>query len=218
MNSQISVVGLDLDGTLYPSTAETQKRIRGKIYEKLAKYFKIPVQTATELFEQGYSRTSSGSQTIAEIATNLRRPLPKEDIVQRSLEQADILDLIQQNPELAEMLKRISKKRRLDLLTGSARKLAIQKLEKIGISQDTFNTLYTDEDGSKSNGDLYRKWTRDTKKPRDQHLYVGDNKKTDIDVPNGLGIKTAFIGAYSAATIQLAGILDLEEVLMRQKE
>ena len=45
MNSSIRVVGLDLDGTLYPSTAETQRRIRefNKIMKELYKEGKIKV-------------------------------------------------------------------------------------------------------------------------------------------------------------------------------
>jgi FMN phosphatase YigB (HAD superfamily) len=59
---------------------------------------------------------------------------------------------------------------------------------------------------------MYKKWIKKRGTPENM-LYVGDNKKQDVDVPKSLGIRTCFLGKYEQADIQMANILELEERL-----
>lgn len=136
-NSKIKVIGFDLDGTLYPLTDEIQGRIRGKIYEKVADAFNLSFEKAKKIFEEEYAKLMSGSRTIERIAGKYGKNINGSDIVQESLQEANILDLIKPNPELVEMLCRISKTRGLDLLTGSEYDFAIEKLNRVGIGVET---------------------------------------------------------------------------------
>lgn len=210
--TNIKVIGFDLDGTLYPLTREIQKRIRGKIYEKIAGLFDISLEEAERRFEEGYERIMSGSKVIEEIALGFGRRIDR-DIVQESVEEADILNLIDANPELRDMLQRFSRERGLDLLTSSEYGFALEKLRKLGIDYGVFEKILHRKDGSKSSGEMYEKWISIRGLSPSELFYVGDNKKQDIDSPKRLGIRTCIVGKYGGADFQIADILQLEEVL-----
>ena len=205
-------IGFDLDNTLYPVTPEMQVRIRRRIYERISGLFSIPFEQARKEFEELYEKLNSGSKTIAQLAQQ-RKVTLQGDIIQESLEEADILDFIFPNKELISMLERLSCSHRLALITGSALPIARKKLQKIEIPDKAFTYLLTREDGSKSYPEIYRKWMMQTTAKPGSHLYVGDNKKTDIDVPKSLGIRTCILGKYEQADFQISSILDLENLV-----
>ncbi len=214
----ISVIGVDLDGTLYTQSNEMQGRIREKIYDRLGLELDIPLDAASELFEEEYNGnfpwSHSGSRTIEELGKRVDRRLDGKGIVQQSIEQADILDLIPPNPEVNGMLGRLGTRFNLDLITSTSYDLAYAKLKKIGIDEGKFTQIFAEgKYGSKSSGEAYRHWIEKRNTLPEQMLYVGDNKKQDIEVPNSAGIRTCFIGEYSDADYSIENILDLETLL-----
>ncbi|MDP2946493.1 MAG: HAD hydrolase-like protein [Nanoarchaeota archaeon] len=209
----IKVIGFDLDGTLYENDERIQKRVRKKIYEKVSEICGIPIEKSRKLFEKFYTETSRGSAAIAKITDFYGRKIGERDVVQEALEEADTSDLITKNYRLVDMLDRISKSRSIDLLTSSTEINANRKLELLGIFHNAFEYVLTSEDGSKSNGEKYQKWMRLRNLWPTEHLYVGDNKKQDIDVPKSLGIRTCFIGKYSNVDFQIGNILELEQLV-----
>lgn len=215
----VRVIGFDLDNTLYPATPDIQKRIRGLIYKKVAGELGIKEEKARELFEQFYNSegnpySHSGGRTIREIARVYGRKIER-DIVQQALEEADILDLIERNPKLVEMLWTLEPRYGIDLITGSARKLALAKLERLGVEPDVFDyMLTTEENGSKTTGEAYRQWIKMRKFPPKDLVYVGDNKVQDVEVPKKLGIRTCFLGRSNpGADFHIQDILELEKML-----
>ncbi len=217
-NLQVKFVGFDVDGTLYPSTEEIQKRIRGRIYEKISELCRISLEKSTADFERLYGKYMSGGKAIREIFQLAKVDLGGREIVQEAMQEAKIIDLIEPNPKLVAMIKRLSIKRGLDILTGSEYNFSLEKLEKIGFCRDIFGFVLAADSGNKSNGELYKKWLqlRKPAMPR-KMLYVGDNKKQDIDVPKTLGIKTCFLGEYEQADFQINSIFDLEKILESKK-
>jgi FMN phosphatase YigB (HAD superfamily) len=212
MPNNISVVGFDLDGTLYPITPEIRKIQRGNIYERMSVHFGISVEESRGLFEKYYGLSGSGKKSMEEISKKLQRPVPGEDFIQESLEQADFLDLLRPNPNLSEMLKRISRTERLDLITGSRYSFALEKLKRISLDKKIFDYIFANE-GSKSTGEVYRQWMNKREFSPFQHLYVGDNSMQDIDIPKSLGIQTCFLGSYGEADFQIKDILELEKII-----
>lgn len=219
----ISVIGFDLDNTLYPVTDEMQGRIRGKIYEKLAYGLRISIEDAERLFEDNYNGdfewSFSGSRTIKEIARQHEKECSKERgslIVQQSIEQADILDFIQPNPGLNEMLERLDGRFVLDLITGTSYDLAYSKLKKIGIDSERFTHILAEgKYGGKSTGEVFQHWlSLNPVGDSPRHMYVGDNKKQDIDASKRLGIRTCYVGGeYEGADYSIHNILELESLL-----
>lgn len=212
---KVKVIGLDLDGTLYEVTPEIRARMRGKIYEKISDVFDISVENSRNLFEEKYAVLLSGSRAVNEIAKQFGKDINGSDFVQEALQEADFLDLIEENPRLSRMLYGLSKNKRLDLLTGSPYSFALKKLNKLRIVPGVFRHILAGEDGSKSSGELYGKWVSLGKFSPRQHLYVGDNVKQDIEVPKKLGIKTCFVGSEnSQADFHIESILDLEDLVI----
>lgn len=213
MLNVIKVIGLDLDGTLYPDTPEIQKRIRGKIYEKISQLCGILLEQSKNLFEENYRVIMSGSKTVAKIAQEHGKEVDEGSIIQDSLAEADILDLIEKNHYLNAMLERLAQKRDIDLLTSSEHNLALQKLSRLGIDRKIFSYFLAYQDGSKSTGEKYQIWLAKRNLKPEQYLYVGDNQKLDVDMPKSLGIRTCVIGNYEKADFQIQSILELERLL-----
>lgn len=213
MLSKIRVIGIDLDGTLYPDTPEIQRRVRTKIYEKISKECCISYDRARDLFEENYAIIKSGSKTVTKIAREYEKEIDGGDIIQEALQEADILDLIEENPGLDSMLHRIVKVKELDLLTSSEHNLALQKLSRLDVDRNIFSYFLAYQEGSKTTGEKYKEWLSKRELRPEQHLYVGDNTKLDIDIPKSLGIKTCIVGSYDAADFQIQDILDLETLL-----
>jgi len=215
----IKIIGFDLDNTLYPSTDEIQERIRRGIYERLSGELNISVKKARELFEENYNGdfawSLSGSRTINEIGRRYDKDLSERDIVQESIEKADILDLIQPNPALVNMLRRLNTKYCMDLITSTTYDLARGKLERIGIRKDFFEYFLTaSKFGRKGDGTVYEYWLRERGVSPKAVLYVGDNKKQDIDSPKALGINTCFVnGEYGGADYCIGEVLELERLV-----
>lgn len=215
----IQVIGFDLDNTLYPSTEEMQSRIRIKIYQKISEGLSIFPETAERLFEENYNGqfpwSQSGSRTIEEIAKRHDRQLDGKLIVQQSLEEADILDFINENIELADMLEKLNSRFHLDLITGSSYDLTFEKLKKLKIKEKIFGYILAHgRYGSKTNGEVYSYWISERQTSPEKMLYVGDNKKQDIDSPKRLGIRTCIVrDEYNEADYFIKNILELERLL-----
>ncbi len=211
----ICVIGFDLDGTLYEITPEIQKKMRGKIYEKISEKFEVPFEKARDLFEERYVELMSGSKTIDEISRQYSKKINGSDFIQEALQEADFLDLMGEDLRLNHMLIRLRERKRksLDLLTGSTPSFTLRKLEKLEINPHVFDYILTNEDGLKSHEEIYRKWIGTRNLPPKNFLYVGDNPKQDIDIPKSLGIKTCIVGSYEDADFNISNILDLENLL-----
>jgi FMN phosphatase YigB (HAD superfamily) len=222
---QIKVIGFDLDNTLYPHTPEIQRRIKEKIYKKTASLIGIQREDAREMFErlynsEGNSYSSSGSRTIEEIGKRYGKRVSKEkgsEIVNGAVAEASILDLIEPNPPLKEMLRKLAGKMDLDLITNSSHYLTFAKLERIGIDYKVFShMLIGGEHGSKSDGGVYRYWLSLRNLKPEQYMYVGDNLKQDVEPPKKLGIKTCMIGDSPKADFWIVDILGLDKILTQQ--
>jgi len=212
--SKIKIIGFDLDGTLYESTEEIQSRIRELIYKKISIGLGVNFKEAKNLFEESYAITSSGSKTIKKLEEQFQRELEKE-LVQNAIQEAEILDLIQFNPKLITFLEKLREKYSIDLLTDSRRDLALKKLNRMGIDKDIFGYFLSAENGSKTDGTKFIEWVekRGNHDPR-TFLYVGDNKRQDVDSPKEFGITICFIGKYNKADFEIENIMGLEKLLL----
>ncbi len=216
----IHILGFDLDNTLYPSTEQMQDRIRKEIYRKISEELGISIDASEKLFEENYNGqfpwSQSGSRTIEELGKRHDKQLDGKLVVQQSIEEADILDFINENPELTNMLERLNSRFGLDLITGTSYDLTFAKLRKLGIKTEIFGNIFAQRQyGSKMTGDVYRYWINKRQTLPEKMLYVGDNKRQDIDSPKKLGIRTCIIGdEYDGADFHIKDILELERLLV----
>jgi len=192
--NDIEVIGFDLDGTLYPPAKEIDGRIRMRLAELMFK--ERPeigsVSKARAVFEEIYERTQSGSRVLRELGY----PNPTS-IIGQALATANVLDLIEPNPDLVQVLNRINKRYSLFLLTDGPKEQALAKLEKIGIDPQIFkHAFYSDQPTgfSKAEGTAFGNVLRtmgysDGKK----HLYVGDRAVVDVSPAKEYGIRTVLV-------------------------
>lgn len=190
----IRAIGFDLDGTLY-SSAESDERIRDqvalRIFEKRRDLSSLA--EARRFFDERYAEIESATLVLESVG--YERP---SEVMDRCLAEADVLDLISPNNELANTMRAISSSHdSVYLLTDSPRELGLAKLERIGIPQNVFQTMvFSDTNGAgpKPSGEAFRYVVDLLGIPPENHLYVGDRRSSDILPAKKLGMKTLIVG------------------------
>lgn len=211
----IRVIGFDLDQTLYPKSPEVDTAIQEYILEKIAEHKNIALKEANRLFSDLYQsgKGLSGSQTV----TALGVPNGKE-IIQEALERANIIETLRPDQRVIDLLHDLGcRYAGVDLLTGSNRSNAEEKLRTLGIPNQYFAHSITADDALKSDGSAYRQWMSCYNFYPEQFLYVGDRVMSDYEIPKKLGIKGILVNIQFPDTSldapQLSSILDLRSVL-----
>lgn len=211
----IRVVGLDLDGTQYQSTPETDLRVRTKIAEKLLD--KNPdlknIENARQFFEQRYAILHSGTKVLEEAGYQY-----SSKVMDECLATANVIDLIKKDEKLAEIIERIHGEYLTFLLTASPEELARAKLSAIGINPASFDyKLYSDtpEAGNKNDGTAFKYLLNLTQILPEKHVYIGDRKSSDIIPAKNLGMKTIAVWSdIPEADLSIDHIYKLEEILL----
>ena len=211
--TNIKIIGFDLDGTLYPSSSSIDNLVREEIAKKIL--IKRPdfktLESARNFFEERYLELGTGAKVLQEIGYK-----DPSAIMNECLANAEVVDLIEPNLDLVNLLKKISFKYKLYLLTSSPKELSIRKLLKLGIPLELFNFTFWGDDldvGSKSRGDAFNYVVKKTGIDFSKHLYIGDRLNSDILPAKKLGMKTVAVYSdipeadYSIKTINDLGDL-----------
>ena len=185
----IKIVGFDLDGTLYPSKPEIDDRIRKEISQKILekKPEFVSLENARGYFEIRYSELNSSREILREVGYEN----PKE-VLGECLNNLNILDLIEPNNYLRDLIKKISRKYLIYLLTSSPEKDALLKLGKLGLEGFFETAFFTDNPsvGSKSRGEAFDYVLKRFEVSPEYHVYIGDREKQDILPAKERGMKT----------------------------
>src|SRR3989338_8425230 len=146
------VIGFDLDQTLYPKSPLIDEAIQSYIYGVIAKRKQIPLDEARKLFLAQYP-TISGRKTLLLLGFD-----DAEQIIQESLERAEIEPFLKPDPEVLDLLCELQQTYGgLTLITGSSAEIARRKLSKLGLPVSLFSFMITGE-VSKSDGTAFRIW------------------------------------------------------------
>lgn len=211
----IKFVGFDLDNTLYPLNEEIEGRIRLRFAEVILE--KMPflksIERAMELLERKYHETGSRTKVLEQLGfTN-----PGE-VASDCMARADFIDLLNYDPTNASLLEKIARKYKTFLITGGYRDLSLSKLKKIGIP---FNLFYymdfgdNSQGNTKLNGSIYRRFLSFSVHPPENHVYIGDSRKSDILPAKNLGMMAIVIGReIEEADTSVEKLIDIEELLL----
>jgi FMN phosphatase YigB (HAD superfamily) len=186
----IESVGFDLDGTLYKSTSEMNDRVRTQIaFRLMDKYSELgDVENARAFFETRYKVLNGGTKVLEEAGY-----IDAVNVMDDCLARADVLDLIHHDKNLVGIMRGISLKYEMNLLTSSPHDLALSKLERLGINPVLFDEIICSDNpnaGSKISGDAFDYMLTLSHFPSSQHVYVGDRKGPDIFPARERGMKT----------------------------
>jgi FMN phosphatase YigB (HAD superfamily) len=190
--NKIKVIGFDLDQTLYPKSPTIDEAIQSYIYKKISAHKGVSLQEAEELFKDLYKDGSglSGTKTLQKLE------IPNAgDIVQEALENADIAEFLAPDGEILQLLKDVKEKYgNIDLITGSDKNNAYQKMEYLNIPKEIFSNIITGEIASKSDGGAFKLWMSFYKDVSpEEFLYIGDRPSSDYFAPKELGINAILV-------------------------
>jgi FMN phosphatase YigB (HAD superfamily) len=204
-------VGFDLDGTLYKLTDQINERIRSYACQRASEELGRSYDDVRADFDAEFSRTQSGSKSLEAAGARDGKAL-----VQEALEFADVASELRRDVMLAGMLERMSKSRKLYLITSSPEELAIAKMETLGISPEIFRPrLFRESPYLRDDGSAFRFVAESHGVKYGEMVFVGDRDGTDIIPARDLGMWTAIVNATSdVADFHLEEIYDIENIVL----
>jgi len=213
----IKIIGFDLDQTLYVKSSKIDEIIQRYIYTKIAEIKNCSIDHARDLFYTHYPQLSGRKTLIALGIPNAG------DIVQESLERADISPFLQPNENVLKLLQNLKEKYgNLSLITGSHNSLVSKKLQMLNIPKEIFDHIISGEI-SKSDGTAFRQWftifkEKESSLEMKHFVYIGDRKSTDVDVPQSLGMQAILVNVKekdaSVNVPQYTDVLSVQEILL----
>ncbi|MDO8509338.1 MAG: HAD family hydrolase [Nanoarchaeota archaeon] len=212
---KIKAIGFDLDETLYAPNEEINERIRNEIAKRILqnKPDLGNIKNARNLYETNYKKWKSGSLTLKKL--KLENP---EQIMHECLSNANVINLIKEDPILTIILNKIKEKYELFLLTGSPSETSMEKIKKIGININIFNNLIfgnTFPEAKKIDSTMFQNFLKTSKYKPDEHVYIGDNLKTDILPAKSQGMKTIYLGnEIQEADYCIKDIYEIEKLFL----
>ncbi len=210
----VSVVGFDLDGTLYKSTSEMDDRVRTQIAERLLDRDASlgDVAGARAFFENRYAELHTGGAVLREAGYE-----NASAVMDGCLANAEVVDLIKPDPELGAIMKDLNNKYTTYLLTSSPKDLSLSKLEKIGL-EGVFDFMFFGDNPaglSKMEGTAFDYAIEKIGKNVRWHAYVGDREKSDILPANERGIASVAVwNDITEADYFIEDIKDIGELLL----
>lgn len=203
----------DVDGTLYKMTFDMRALLPAELARKAAQQLNISIEEAQTKITELYTQFKSYTKSLDML--NLNGKL----IVSTALETMDFTELIQQDAGIISMFQSL-KEFSHSIVTDTLEKLAIKKLQKIGLeSIVNFDPFLTREStgGTKHSGEPYKKLLEalDAKRilPKTA-VYIGDNENTDVIPARSFGFRTMYVGdGETSADIKIDSVYDVPEAL-----
>lgn len=211
--SEIEIVGFDIDETLYPTNPEINGRIRTEIAKVMLAHDPGlgSLATARGKFEDLYTEIGSGRRVLERVG------VPNSSLVMDDcIANADILDLINPDPRLADLLAKLGKKYMLGVVTSNPQRVAASKLERLGLPATTFKygVFSDDENIRKTDGSAFRAYLGLFGANPIHHVYVGNSAKADIIPARAAGMQTIAVGSkIPEATVCVDAIYEIERLL-----
>lgn len=200
----------DLDGTLYPSTAEMNAWIQQTIYAVGAGLMEIGVEQFIKIYQVKLTQLKSNTETLIALG------LPGKKIFENMWEQIPLEEFVQPDPELAILLNDLANKYRLGILSNGTSGAIKKKLGIMGLQEVNFELIYASYDHGVSKPDhepFLQVCAMMSLKP-EEIAYVGDRTEVDIKPARAVGMKTVMVwGQEPLADWSIPTIKSLSELL-----
>ncbi len=195
--SGVKAVGFDLDRTLYIDTPEMGEKVAQEVFKAILK-FKPDLKTI-EKVGSIYKKKGEELQSWLRVFKDIGMENCQETL-HDCLEAANLTDLIEKDEKLVQIIEQLRQKFSLFLITRAKRDQALKKLTKIGIRPEIFHFSSFGNDGhslSESYDKNFAHFLAQSPYQPSEHIYIGDNLRTDIMIPKNLGMKTILVGTCS---------------------
>lgn len=209
----IKVIAWDMDTTLYkPNSALGKAFLDGCVWE-LAKIKNISFKKAQKIFDRERNKTNSSSQVFLNL---FKENTPAETFyklweIQRRIGKVNFL---RKDPKLPELLRSLKNFRHF-LISNSVPEEIDSVLSAIGLQRDYFEKCISVVDAGepKPGSKPFELLLKLTGLPPEQHLYIGDREKVDIEPAKKLGMKTILVwGESKIADLSLPSVYDVASV------
>lgn len=211
MKERIVYIGFDLDNTFFKPNARINEYIRAFACRRASEILDRPHDEVRIIFNEHFARLESCRQSL--------RAMGIEDvntIMQNSLEQEEIIELLKRDDALNAMFHRLAVRYPLYLITTNSREVTEKKLDKLGIDKELFCPMICELETPKltrEDGSAFRHVAQELSAEFVQMLFVGDREKTDIIPAKKLGMIAIAVHIPSAhADYSLDDIHDLEKL------
>lgn len=118
----------------------------------------------------------------------------------------------ERNNQLFNLLKQLSRKHSIGILTNGEGPVQRRKLEKHGISKHVDEIIISNEIGArKPDAEIFQLAKKQL--PSEKYIYIGDTFEEDIEPAKKQGFKTIYISGENEADLQAQNPEDLAETL-----
>lgn len=205
----IKVIAWDVDTTLYKNIPELSIRFKEECIKEVARAKGISFAEAESIFEKSRATNGSSTMTLRNLAVGDEKTLLQ---IQKRIGKQNY---IKPDPELLLMFKKLSGFRHF-IITNSMKEDDEAALAKLGIPESIFEKIITVEDAGEPKPSLapFQFLLKLTGLRPEQHVYVGDREKVDIEPAKKLGMKTILVwGESEMADVSLPTVYDVVNIL-----
>lgn len=205
----IKVIAWDVDTTLYKAIPELSIKLKEEFIQQVAKVKNLSITDAREVFETERAKWGSSTMTLRKLGAGNEQDILK---IQKKINKTAY---IMPDPQLLEMFK-ILKSFRHFLITNSTKEDDRATLVKLGLPETIFEKIITVEETGEPKPSLkpFEFLLNITGLPAQEHVYVGDMDKVDIEPAKKLGMKTIMVwGESKIADLSLSTVYDIANVL-----
>ncbi|MFH0864503.1 MAG: HAD family hydrolase [Candidatus Gottesmanbacteria bacterium] len=209
----VKVIAWDIDTTLYKTIPELSIKLKNGCIEEISKLKNIPLSEADVLFHKEREKWGSTFLAFMSLGWKNLEAVKKIEEVEKKINK---YSYIKYDPELKEVFAKLHSFRHFILRNGT-KNSTLKLLNLLGVNPDIFEKMITTEDCLLPKPDLapFKMLLEITGLPAEQHVYIGDRERVDIEPAKKLGMKTILVWGKSAlADISLPTVYDVPSVFL----
>jgi FMN phosphatase YigB (HAD superfamily) len=209
----VTTIGFDIDHTIYiPSI---NRDIPRYFCQKIAQELKCDENEIIEFYNHQNQNGNNSPQTIKKFCKDKLNHRRIDEIFLDVLEEHEVIDQSQNNPELVEFFNKLKEKYKLFIVTGNRKAHAIKKLNALGLNISLFNrSIYNPDDKTRG----LQLISKILITPFNKMIYIGDSETQDITPANSLGLYTVKIcpnpNTPTKADLRIDNPLKLQDLLL----
>lgn len=208
--SGIKAIGFDVDGTLYNTPDAMSVAVAKILIEKAAAELSRDPDDLAEEYIKRRDEFRSNTKTLNSFG------LDGEKIFQEVWDGIAIEKYVTPDEKLVEMIKKLSKKYQIFLISNGTGRQVERKLKYLGLNYKDFDPrIYCYDQGwMKPDPQPFLAAIESLKMNSGEIVYVGDREDIDIEGAQAVGMKAVYVGGKSdKADVSIESVYDIVSIL-----